>query len=67
MITYSLWNVTSEPTTTQRRDYEIAAEAFEPVWKEIKQMSEVDLPAIEAQLEKLGAPHTPKRKLDWER
>jgi photosystem II stability/assembly factor-like uncharacterized protein len=67
MIVYSLWSVTTEPTTTQKSDYEIAAEAFEPVWNEIKQISQVDLPAIEAQLEEKGAPYTPKRKLDWER
>ncbi len=64
-IVYGLWSTTTEPTTTQRRDYDLAAEAFEPVLAQIKKLSEEMVPNLEQQLEKQGAPWTPGRKLYW--
>lgn len=66
-IVYGLWNSTIAPTESQKQSYEIAADEFEPVLKEIKQIAETDLKKIEQQLEGYGAPWTPGRILNWNR
>ncbi len=56
---------TSAPTNTQRRQVEIAAEAFGPVLEGLKAVG-ADLEALEAEMEAAGAPWTPGRIPDWQ-
>jgi seryl-tRNA synthetase len=64
---YGFWSSSADPTQTMKDNYDIAAEEFEKVLTEIKKIVESDIPAIEAELEKLKAPYTPGRVPDWER
>ena len=64
-----LWGLSgsrSAPTTTMRRNYEIAAEAFEPFYEELKALVE-QVHGIEEKLEEYGAPYTPGRIPTWMR
>ena len=61
---YSL-TTTSAPTTTQRRQVEIASEAFGPVLEGLRALVG-DLEALEAEMETAGAPWTPGRIPDWQ-
>lgn len=64
-IVDSQWRSTSAPTTTNREAYRIAAEEFVPVLKDLRRIIETDLPALEQELEKAGAPWTPGRVPRW--
>ncbi len=64
-IIYAFYGNTSAPTTTHRRSYEIIRDEFPALYTQIKQISEVDLPAIEAEMEKAGVPYTPGRLPEW--
>ncbi|MBK6347253.1 MAG: hypothetical protein IPF68_15225 [Bacteroidales bacterium] len=57
---------TSAPTATHRRSYDIVMDEFTPIHAQLKQISQVDLPAIEAEMEKAGVPYTPGRLPQWE-
>jgi photosystem II stability/assembly factor-like uncharacterized protein len=60
------WSSTSEPTGTHRRNYEVAAEAFEEVLGRLRRIVADDLGPLEVSLEQAGAPWTPGRPLpDW--
>lgn len=61
------WNVSSDPTQTQRDGYEYAAAAFEDVLARLRTLVEEGLPAVEAELEAAGAPWTPGRVPAWGR
>lgn len=52
---------TSQPTNTQRKDYEIAAGDFTQLLGQLKALVTVDLKKLEQQLEAAGAPYTPGR------
>ncbi len=54
---------TSGPTGTHRRQYEIAAEQFEELSSDLKQLIERDVPKLLQKVDQLGAPWTPGRKL----
>jgi hypothetical protein len=56
---------TSAPTNTQKRQVEIAAEAFGPVLEGFKAVV-ADLETLEAEMETAGAPWTPGRIPDWQ-
>jgi photosystem II stability/assembly factor-like uncharacterized protein len=58
-------SVSAAPTGTQVRAYEIAAEAFAPVLAGLRQIAEVDLSALETEMEAAGAPWTPGRIPSW--
>jgi len=61
------WSVTSGPTETHRRSYEIAAEAFEEHLDDLRDLVEERLPDLGERLEEAGAPWTPGRGIpDWE-
>ena len=66
-IIWGHWSSTSAPTRTQRDSYTVAADAFAPVLAELRKLVEVDLVALEAELEAAGAPWTPGRVPRWER
>ena len=55
------WSTTSAPTATHRRNYEIASEQFGEIVDDLRQLIEVDLVALEGELEAAGVPWTPGR------
>ena len=55
---------TAAPTGTQKRQVEIAAEAFGPVLDGLKSLV-ADLEALEAEMDAAGAPWTPGRIPEW--
>jgi hypothetical protein len=56
---------TSRPTQTQQAQYAAAAQDFEGVLVQLRQLIEVDLTRLEKQLEAAGAPWTPGRIPEW--
>ena len=56
---------TSRPTRTQHNQYAAAAQDFEGVLAQLRQLIEVDLARLEKQLEAAGAPWTPGRIPSW--
>jgi hypothetical protein len=59
------WTVTSAPTATQRRDYDLAADAFAAWLPRAKAFLEQDLKGLEDALDAAGAPWTPGRLPTW--
>jgi len=57
---------TSRPTQTQLNQYTVAAQEFEGVLAQLRQLIEVDLSRLEKQLEAAGAPWTPGRIPQWQ-
>ena len=64
-ITYTHMGSTSGNTTTEKQAYEILKEEFPPVLSTLKQLVEKDIPALEAELNKINAPWTPGRFPVW--
>ncbi len=64
-VVNSSWTSTAEPTLTQRDAYRIAGEAFAKELAQLKQFAEVDLAAIERELESSEIPWTPGRLPVW--
>jgi photosystem II stability/assembly factor-like uncharacterized protein len=56
---------TSRPTQTQINQYAVAAQEFEGVLAQLRQLIDVDLARLEKQLEAAGAPWTPGRIPEW--
>ncbi len=56
---------TARPTQTQANQYAAAAQDFEGVLVQLRQLIEVDLTRLEKQLEAAGAPWTPGRIPEW--
>ena len=56
---------TARPTQTQQAQYIAAAQDFEGVLVQLRQLMEVDLARLEKQLEAAGAPWTPGRIPEW--
>jgi hypothetical protein len=50
----------SRPTETHEQQYQIALDLFGPQRAALRQLVDTDLPAIERELERLGAPYTPR-------
>jgi hypothetical protein len=62
------WTTTSAPTSSHRRNYEIAAGEFEGALASLRPLLERDLPTLHDTLEAAGAPWAPGRKLPtWKR
>ncbi len=59
------WEATSAPTATHRENYRIAAVELEAFLPALRQFLEVDLPALEEDLEARGGPWTPGRVPRW--
>jgi hypothetical protein len=64
-ITYTHMGSTSGITTTEKQNFEILKEEFPPVLEALKRIVETDIPALEAELNKIGAPWTPGRLPVW--
>ncbi len=65
VITYMHMGSTSAITTTEKQNYEILKEEFLPVLEVLTGIVENDIPAMEAELNKIGAPWTPGRIPVW--
>ena len=59
------WETTSAPTQTQKVNYQVATEEFEPLLAKLQTLLEVDVPNLEAEMERYGAPWTPGRVPGW--
>lgn len=57
----------SKPTGTQKEQYAIAANEFTTELAKLRQLVEVDLPALEKKLELFDAPWTPGRLPVWDK
>ncbi len=64
-IIWSRGGSTLEPTTTEKQGLDIIKAEFPPVLAKIKEIAENKLPALEKQLDEIGAPWTPGRVPDW--
>jgi len=64
-ITYTHMGSTSGITTTEKQNYEILKDEFPPVLEQLKRIVETDIPALEAELNRIGAPWTPGRIPVW--
>ena len=58
---YAQTNSTSNVTKNQKVAYEVLHESLQPILQQLKQISEVEVKAIENEMEKLGASWTPGR------
>jgi hypothetical protein len=54
-ITYAHMGSTSGIANTEKQNYEILKEEFPPVLAALKRIVETDIPALEAELNKMGA------------
>jgi photosystem II stability/assembly factor-like uncharacterized protein len=61
------WSSTGDPTKTQMDAYSILMDEFPPVYNQVKQIGETDVPKLEKALESLGAPVTPGRLPEWKK
>lgn len=64
-LSWISYSSTGEPTTSAKDAYQILMEEFPPVYNQVKQIGETDIPALEKALENLGAPVTPGRLPQW--
>ena len=65
-IVYGHWACTSAPTTTHRRNYEIASQQFGEIVGQLRNLIEVELKQLESKLEAAAAPWTPGRSIpEW--
>ncbi|MFA6597617.1 MAG: glycosyl hydrolase [Ignavibacteriaceae bacterium] len=58
---YAQTNSTSNVTKNQKVAYEVLHESIQPILQQLKEIDEVEVKAIENEMEKLGAPWTPGR------
>ncbi|MFC2102687.1 hypothetical protein ACFLS7_06800, partial [Bacteroidota bacterium] len=66
-VTWASYSSTGDPTQTAKTAFAILEEEFPPVYDQVKQIGEVELPALEAAAEAIGAPVTPGRLPVWKR
>jgi len=66
-MAWTHWGSTGAPTQTQQDAYRILLEEFPPVYEQIKRIGETELPFLEKEVEKLGAPATPGRLPVWKK
>jgi hypothetical protein len=59
------WSSTSAVTQTQIDQYNLLAEEFPPILEKLKTIADVDLRAVEEELDRIGAPWTPGRIPSW--
>ncbi|MBI3886518.1 MAG: glycosyl hydrolase [Opitutae bacterium] len=66
-VAEALWSITTAPTGTHQRSYEIAAQEFAPVLEKLKTLVDTDLKDLETKVEAAGAPWTPGRVPTWKK
>jgi hypothetical protein len=60
-ISAELTRTLGRPTTTHEQQYQIASELLAAQLSKLKELVETGIPALEKELERLGAPYTPGR------
>jgi photosystem II stability/assembly factor-like uncharacterized protein len=65
IITSTHMGSTSGITTTEKQNFEILKAEFPPLLEALKRIVEKEIPALEAELNKIGAPWTPGRLPVW--
>ncbi|MFI5406102.1 MAG: hypothetical protein ACHQ1D_06265, partial [Nitrososphaerales archaeon] len=60
-----LWQSSSAPTQTQINNLRVASEEFALLLTQLQTLLEVDLPNLESEMERYGAPWTPGRVPGW--
>lgn len=60
-ILWGLWATTQEPTETQRRTFAIAKEELSIILERLRYIVKNDIPRLESELDRFGAPWTPGR------
>ena len=66
-LTWITWSSTQQPTQGQLDAYAILETEFPPVYNQVKQLGEVEIPALEKGIESLGGPVTPGRLPEWKK
>jgi len=66
-LTWISWYSTSDPSQNQKDAYAILETEFPPVYEQIRNIGEVEIPQLEKALEDLGAPVTPGRLPEWKK
>ncbi len=56
---------TGRPTKTATEQYQIASDELAAQIPRLRKLADVDIKALEKQLDAAGAPHTPGRLPDW--
>lgn len=64
-VIYGMWQTTSAPTTTYKNNYQIAAEEFKIVLRDLQNLLDIELKNLESEMDKLKSPWTPGRIPDW--
>lgn len=64
-IASGLWQSSSAPTQTQINNLRVASEEFALLLTQLQTLLEVDLPNLESEMERYGAPWTPGRVPGW--
>ncbi len=64
-VTYGMWQTTSAPTKSYINNYQIAAEEFKVVLRDLRNLLEIDVKSLENEMDKLKSPWTPGRIPDW--
>ncbi len=62
---YDIWSSSSAPTSTQKEQMAIAGKLFKVELAKLKELVEVDMPALDKKLEAAKAPYTPGRLPVW--
>lgn len=57
------WSTSQSPTQTHRKQYQLVVEAIPELLDQVRQAVDGELPALEAELDKVAAPWTPGRKI----
>jgi hypothetical protein len=66
-LTWITWSSTQKPTEGQLDAYAILESEFPPVYNQVKQIGQVEIPALEKSIESLGGPVTPGRLPEWKK
>ncbi len=67
-VVYGHWGTTHGPTSTHRKNFEIAAEEFSQLLGDLRKLVEQDLVKLGRKLDEAKAPWTPGRKIPaWKR
>lgn len=64
-LSYMRSGYSGDPTETERQSFAIVQDEFPPLLERIKAIAEEKLPALEKQLDAIGAPWTPGRIPAW--
>lgn len=66
-VVWAHWASTGNPTQMQKDAYNILLQEFPVIYEQVKRIGETELPDLEKEAEKLGAPATPGRLPVWKK